>query len=55
MAEKKRKCDGNEYKALAARVKELEGDLVRVAQLLGKQFGEPLKSEAVRIATKKQG
>ena len=38
-----------------ARVTELEGDLLRLAELLGKTFGEPLKAEALAIVQKRQG
>jgi hypothetical protein len=37
------------------RVSELEGDLARLAELLGKTFGEPLKGAALDIASKRQG
>lgn len=40
---------------LEARVAELEGDLVRLADLLGQQFGEPLASAAKEIVGKRQG
>ena len=41
--------------SLEQRVSELEGDLLRLAELLGKTFGEPLRGEALAIAAKKQG
>lgn len=41
--------------SLAQRVNELEGDIKRMAKLCGDVWGEPLASEAMRIATKVQG
>lgn len=40
---------------LAARVTELENDLLRMANLLKDQMGGPLGDLAVEIASKKQG
>lgn len=41
--------------ALEARATELEGDLVRIARLCGDVWGEPLASQAMEIARKRQG
>ena len=41
--------------AVEARVTELEGDLLRLATLIGFTFGEPLASQAKEIAEKHQG
>ena len=41
--------------SLSARVTELEGDNLRLAQLCGQVWGEPLASEALKIVSKRQG
>jgi hypothetical protein len=38
-----------------ARLDEIEGDLVRLADLCGRIWGEPLASEAAEIVKKRQG
>lgn len=40
---------------LKADVRELQGDLVRIADLCGKVWGEPLASEVMLIAKRRQG
>lgn len=40
--------------ALAARVTELEHDLAALAELAGSLFGEPFRSQAREIVTKRQ-
>lgn len=57
MAGKSKEKDKKEDKPvdLEARVAELEGDLVRLAKLLGDVMGEPLASAAMDIAKKRQG
>lgn len=49
-----REAVADELMGLKARVKELESDFLSLAQLLGNQLGEPIKSEAVKIASKRQ-
>ena len=41
--------------SLESRVTELEGDLLRLAKLCGNIWGEPLASQALEIASKRQG
>lgn len=45
----------SEFDELRERVIEVEGDLVRFAKLIGEQFGEPIKSAAMEISSKRQG
>lgn len=40
---------------LEDRVTELEGDIQRLADLMGKVWGEPMASAAMAIAKKRQG
>lgn len=51
----KAKPVANQMPDLGARVKELEGDMVRLAELLAGVLGEPFASHAKDIVIKKQG
>jgi len=55
LMEPQAKLDPKAPVSIESRVAELEGDLLRLAQLCGQVWGEPIASAALDIAKKRQG